>query len=346
MKKHASGPFGRQRAFTLVELLVVIAIIGILIALLLPAVQAAREAARRTQCVNNLKQLGLAMHNYHDVYNIFPKNAYGGSAFGWNGWECLSANVMLLPYIEQGPLYNQFREAPAGGWGRYHGLMKNNRLAAFICPTTGPHPNPNYNYWAGPGSHYAWCSGSSVHTAWNNAANQNGMFNVVRERRMSDVRDGLSNTIMASEFLSGDGNDARATYPTDVFYAGDGVFNAVADKFWPTQAELDAIGQAALNSPQGHLSNNGGLWGWYAHAQTLFNTAAPPNWRWPTAGGNCCPGGAHDWGWGVIPARSFHPGGVNAAFGDGSVRFISNTVDLLTYQRLGAVDDGQPVANF
>lgn len=334
----------RLHGFTLVELLVVIAIIGILIALLLPAVQAAREAARRTQCVNNLKQLALAMHNYHDVHKIFPRNAYGGSAFGWNGWECFSANVMILPYIEQAPLYDQFRQAPAGGWGVYRSLM-NRKLAAFLCPTTGEFPNPSMS-WGGPGSHYAWCSGSSVYTAWNNAANQNGMFNVSRERRMSEVRDGLSNTIMASEIISGDGNDGRATYPNDVFYAGDGVFNAVVDKFWPTQAELDAIGSAALTSPQGHRSNNGSLWAWYAHAQTLFNTAAPPNWRFPSTGGNCCPGGAHDWGWGVIPARSFHPGGVNAALGDGSVRFISNTVDLQTYQRLGAVDDGNAVTNF
>ncbi len=176
----------RRHGFTLVELLVMIAIIGILIALLLPAVQAAREAARRSQCTNNLKQLALAMHNYHDTHNIFPRNAYGCSAFGWNGWECFSANIMILPYIEQGPLYDQFRPAPAGGWGRYHSLMKNSRLAVFICPTNGPYPNPNYNYWAGPGANYAWCSGSSIYTAWNNASNQNGMFNVARERQ--DVR--------------------------------------------------------------------------------------------------------------------------------------------------------------
>jgi hypothetical protein len=193
-------------------------------------VQAAREAARRTQCVNNLKQLALAMHNYHDVHKIFPRNAYGRSAFGWNGWECFSANVMILPFIEQGPLYEEFRTAPLGAWSRYRTGPMMRKLSTFLCPSGDEFPNPTMS-WRGPGSHYAWCSGSSVHTAWNNAANQNGMFNVARERRMSDVRGGLSNTIMASEIISGDGNDGRDTFPNDVFYAGKGVFEAVVDKY-------------------------------------------------------------------------------------------------------------------
>lgn len=92
----------RSTGFTLVELLVVIAIIGILIALLLPAVQAAREAARRSQCTNNIKQLALAMHNYHDVYKIFPRSGYGGNDAGrpWNNWERFGANVPILPFVE------------------------------------------------------------------------------------------------------------------------------------------------------------------------------------------------------------------------------------------------------
>ena len=95
---------GIRGGFTLIELLVVNAIIAALIALLLPAVQAAREAARRMACTNNLKQLGLAAHNYHDVYNVFPRNY---TQVGGNAWEALSANYRLLPYLEQGPLYEQ-----------------------------------------------------------------------------------------------------------------------------------------------------------------------------------------------------------------------------------------------
>lgn len=330
-----------ERGFTLVELLVVIAIIGILIALLLPAVQAAREAARRSQCTNQLKQLALAMHNYHDVHKTFPRNSYGNP--GWNGWERLSANVSLLPFIEQMPLYEQFDLTKA--WSHNSSLMQQ-RIAAFLCPSAKPFVNTGSVSWGGPGTNYAWCSGSSVYTAGGGGdAYQNGMFNNFREHGMAEVTDGLSNTIMASEILSGDGKSGTATYPFDVFYTDDGVYSAVANKLFATSAELAAIGQAA-KSPTGDPSNNGTLWGWYAHAQSLFNTAAPPNWEYPSAGGRCCPGGAHDWGWGVIPPRSLHPGGVNAALGDASVRFISSTINTLTFQRLGARDDGNPVGEF
>jgi prepilin-type processing-associated H-X9-DG protein len=114
---------------------------------------------------------------------------------------------------------------------------------------------------------------------------------------------------------------------------------------FPTQADLNTIG-ASCQSPTGNPSNNGTLWGWYAHGQSAFNTAAPPNWQYPSCGGNCCPGGAQDWNFGIIPPRSLHPGGVNAALGDGSVRFISSTVNLQTFQRLGARNDGNPVGDF
>lgn len=131
-----------------------------------------------------------------------------------------------------------------------------------------------------------------------------------------------------------------------IFYAGDSIINAVVNRDFPTQAELDAIGNAAKNSSQGSRSNNGTMWAWYAAAQSTLTTAAPPNWVWPSAGGDCCPDGAHDWGLGIIPPRSMHPGGVNAGLGDGSVRFVSSAVDLLTFQRLGNRRDRQPLGNF
>jgi prepilin-type processing-associated H-X9-DG protein len=85
------------------------------------------------------------------------------------------------------------------------------------------------------------------------------------------------------------------------------------------------------------------MWAWYAAGQSTLTTSAPPNWEYPTAGGNCCPGGAHDWGLGIIPPRSMHSGGVNALLGDGSVRMIQNQVDLFTFQKLGNRKDGLPV---
>ncbi len=334
----------RRRGFTLVELLVVIAIIGILIALLLPAVQAAREAARRSQCVNNMKQLVLAMHNYHDTNKVFARNAFRNPA--WQGWHCFSANYRILPFMEQGPLFDQFDYTAS--WGSNQNGPMQQDLAAFHCPSASIYQGTIS--WSGPGTNYGWCSGSSVHTAWNgaNGTGQNGMFMDSKEFRMADARDGTSNTVFLSEFLSGTGtnNTASGQYPYDVFYGGDGNITAVADKNFPTQAELDVIGQGCENSPAGVRGNSGTMWAWYSHGQSLFNAAAPPNWRYPDCGGNCCPGGAHDWGWGVIPARSEHPGGVNAALGDGSVRFISETINLSTWHFLAHRQDGNPVGDF
>ncbi len=333
-----------RRGFTLIELLVVIAIIAVLIALLLPAVQQAREAARRSQCKNNLKQLALAMHNYHDIYDAFPTNY---RKVGGNAWEALSANYAILPYIEQSPLYKQ-SEANIGSWGWIYGNTMNTSLSAFKCPSSPPAPARGTvsGGWDGPGGNYGWCTGSSVETVWA-GTRFNGMMAYSVNRRMADVTDGLSNTLMASEFLSGTGQTGSAgRYPYDVFYVGNGPLTGVANRDFPTAAELTSIGTAARNSPIGFKSNNGTMWAWYAVGQSTLTTAAPPNWQYPTVGGDCCPGGAHDWGWGIFPPRSLHSGAVNGALGDGSVRTISDNVDLLTFQRLGNRSDGNPLGDF
>lgn len=166
---------------------------------------------------------------------------------------------------------------------------------------------------------------------------------------MADVTDGLSNTMLASEFLSGT-NAPQAgpgKFPFDVFYAGNNnLFNAVVNKDNPTMAELDAIGSLVKNSPAGVKSNNGTMPLWYPGGQSSLNTSATPNWRWPTAAGDCCPGGAHDWTFGIMPPRSLHSGGVNSVMGDGSVKFLRDSIDLLTFQRLGSVKDGQVLGEF
>ncbi len=345
VRRSSSGRLG----FTLVELLVVIAIIGVLVGLLLPAVQAAREAARRMQCSNNLKQLGLAMHNFHDTYGEFPKNytQVGGSA-----WHATSANFHILPYIEQNNLYEQGQSrlmdtalTPADRWNFFYGTLFNSPIPGFLCPSSpeapsrGSHPNG----WDGPGVNYGWSTGSRTETVWA-GKNFNGMISYADAMRMADVTDGLSNTLLASELLSGSGaTGTTGRYPYDFFYSSNGPFNAVVDKDFPTKVELDAIGIAARDSATGVRSNNGTLWGWYAAGQSTLTTAAPPNWEYPTTGGDCCPGGAHDWGVGIVPPRSMHPGGVNAVLGDGSVRLITETVQLLTFQRLGNRRDGQPL---
>ncbi|MBW8883396.1 MAG: DUF1559 domain-containing protein [Planctomycetia bacterium] len=355
-----SLPRGIHTAFTLVELLVVIAIIGVLVALLLPAVQSARESSRRSQCANNLKQQGLAIHNFHDGNNIFPFNY---QLIGVNAWESTSANYFILPYIEQGTLQDQFKipttaqpgqalgTPPFGAAGDaamwsfdWNGPM-NVRLKTFICPSATKAAQRAFSTWGGPGSNYGWCTGSRVQVVWVGDA-FNGIIAYQNARRMKDVSDGLSATLLASELLNGRGNNTAATYPFDVFYAGDGPFNSVRVKDFATPAELTAIGTAAKSlAGGGFLSNNGGNWSWYAAGHSTLTTAAPPNWQYPTAGGACCPGGAHDWTNGVVPARSLHPNGVNAVMGDGSVRFVNNNIDVQTWQSTGARNDGTAVNN-
>ncbi len=209
----------RTRGFTLIELLVVIAIIAILIALLLPAVQQAREAARRTQCKNNLKQLGIALHNYHDTFNCFPpahirtQSAVpaNGTLTGWRGF---SVHSMLLPYIEQAPLYssidfNTYFDGSAG-----NNTARRTPLQAFRCPSDSPFKASveigNNNYPA--------CMGPNFGQYVTPVGVRNGMFNFDVTTRMRDIVDGTTNTIAFGEQLIGD-NDNTSYRPATLSVA-------------------------------------------------------------------------------------------------------------------------------
>ncbi len=319
----------KHRGFTLVELLVVIAIIGILIALLLPAVQAAREAARRSQCTNNLKQLALAFHNYHDTYKKFPAYQYNvQGTSSWLGHGCFS---MILPYMEQTPVYDQIDWTVQ--WDNRTVQPIDTKISAFICPSDGAFPNP-----ARAGNNYMVCAGSRRDLYSTGApVKASGIFARSFESTFADIRDGSANTIMISEILKGDNNgglDMKRDFTNNLSLGTDQM---------PTQADIEAAGVACDgNATSWAQSNAGQDWGAGFPGYAAFNTIAPPNWKHIT----CCTGGTYGYACdrnGIVPPRSFHPGGVNAALGDASVRFISETVDFDNWQRLGARDDGNPV---
>ena len=188
----------RRQAFTLIELLVVIAIIAILVALLLPAVQQAREAARRSQCKSNLKQFGIAMHNYHDVHGVMPLGNFGSvhdSGTGNNAWRGFSAHAMLLPYMDQAPLYQEmdlnlrYDQAP-------NTALSNTKIAGFLCPSDLSYPSDD------SGNNYVVSAGPA--RFWTEShANSAGVFNYRKPVRFRDITDGTSNAIAASESLSG-----------------------------------------------------------------------------------------------------------------------------------------------
>ncbi len=320
----------RRRGFTLVELLVVIAIIGILIALLLPAVQAAREAARRSQCTNNLKQLALAFHNYNDTAKVFP--AYNYPITGVSSWLAHGPFTMILPYIEQQAAYDKVNWSVA--WDNTTVQPCLVKISAFNCPSDGPYPDNNY-----PGNNYMACAGSArifYNTTSPNKAS--GIFMRRRETTFSQIRDGTANTIMLSEILKGDNNNSN--YNADRDFSRQ--LNMTTDQF-PTAAEIETAGAACDAVAAGdHQSNAGRQWMGSFPGYASFNTVAPPNWTHVT----CCAGTGFGYACdrdGVVPPRSFHPGGVNIAMGDASVRFVTETVDLTTWQLMGAREDGTPV---
>jgi prepilin-type N-terminal cleavage/methylation domain-containing protein len=335
-----------RRGFTLIELLVVIAIIAILIALLLPAVQQAREAARRTQCRNSLKQIGLALHNYHDTALSFPMGFIDTqtvtTAVQDGGWAWQS---MILAQIDQAPLYNliDFRYHPFGPGMDPAGNNKracSTPLEVFKCgsddekPPTRPLNANNNGTDALATSSYMGCFGAfdgspcdiSVPPRVTTPKSNNGLFVVNETRQIRDITDGTSNVI------------------------------AVGEVAWN---DLIMIGTANHGSDRNFMYGNVGNMGGAQCDGTGANTAGAHNHLRGTRkkmNGPLIGGGLH------LAFHSSHTGGAHFLLGDGSVRFISENIDhsgtnvggMLqnlngaygTYQRLGAINDGQVVGEF
>ncbi len=311
----------RKLGFTLVELLVVIAIIGILIALLLPAVQAAREAARRSQCTNNLKQIGLALHNYHDTHKVFPPGTVDGK-----GWL---VTTFILPYVEQASLYDQLNTRHAMNLADPAQLaLARTVIPGYLCPSSQdtdptqntrlPVLNNGANYYIAV-SNYLPITGSGDIRCNTKA---NGLFYDNSNIKMAHITDGTSNTFAFTE---------RATDPKYTYWIG-GVWAGTRIQQWTNSA------------PAAPPTWYCGAYGY--EAVRFFMVATRYSWSLINLTT-----------WGYSPT-SMHPGGCNFVMADGSVHFISETIDAAnngdtttalpksTYQRLGCRNDGLPVSEF
>jgi prepilin-type N-terminal cleavage/methylation domain-containing protein/prepilin-type processing-associated H-X9-DG protein len=311
-----------RSAFTLIELLVVIAIIAILIGLLLPAVQKVREAAARLKCQNNLKQFGLALHNYHDVYGYFPQGR------GQNNSLSFSAHSRLLPFFEQQNVYNTINFAAP--WSDpSNATAAAARISTFVCPSDPMSSYPaNWaptNYRANEGTSIDFDYGISDPTGINSALTPpNGPFNMNQPQSIATITDGTSNTAAFSEHITGDFNQNVATLNADTFEPGTHPLNA--DQ---ALADCQAINPTNL-SYQG-VSNVGAPWLYGYHSTTSYWHAFPP-------GSRSC----------MYPPRristtanSGHTNGVNVCLCDGSVRFVTYSISLTTWRALGTCNVGE-----
>jgi prepilin-type N-terminal cleavage/methylation domain-containing protein/prepilin-type processing-associated H-X9-DG protein len=332
----------RRRGFTLIELLVVIAIIAVLIALLLPAVQAAREAARRIQCTNNVKQLGLALHNYHDIHNaivpprIFQLSVCGGNVF--KGCQDTPWFVLLLPQFEQGTLANAFNYSigiggPTGGGAPFGiGLLANStvfgtKIAMFQCPSDRINTFTPLGQTFTRGNYGVnWGNtqyDQGVLTTNMTANNRDSAFPLSKQVSFASVTDGLSNTVFMSEILQGSDPDVRGLVWSSL--AGAGSFGT---RFTPNSF-IDFYTGTVVPSL-----------GSTANADILPNGFCKAE---PVQGLPCL--GIGTFAYAFAGARGRHPGGVNVLMGDGSCRFIKNSVNGATWMALGSINGGEVVSS-
>jgi prepilin-type N-terminal cleavage/methylation domain-containing protein/prepilin-type processing-associated H-X9-DG protein len=334
----------RHRGFTLIELLVVIAIIAVLIALLLPAVQSAREAARRAQCTNNLKQIGIAMHNYHDQQGTLPPGVKGCC---WGTWL-----VSILPYIEQGPMWNAWnsygndryeQQGLQTGQFRYGGSVNTTvtyrRVNTYLCPTDPNNLNLPGGGWAVTCQNYVVNFGNTIITQgpylWNNirlpflgapftdmgspdsdistGAQQTSSAGTIN---FSGIPDGLSMTMMTSEILVGQGWNLHG-------FSWWGYAPQFTGLYPPNSTQPDVMQWASYCSAPN--SNPQGV--------TCVGATATPS-----SGGTWV-------GLGMVNIpRSKHPGGVNVGMCDGSVRFFKNSVNIYTFQSLASAKGNEVIS--
>ncbi|MEZ6122344.1 MAG: DUF1559 domain-containing protein [Planctomycetaceae bacterium] len=306
---HLSTGRRSARGFTLIELLVVIAIIAILIALLLPAVQQAREAARRSQCKNNMKQIVLGLHNYHDTHRLFPYGYMESGSFHLRDtWM-----QQVLPYVDQAPAYNQYQ-----GWvGQWvmdtPPAIKDLIMTVFMCPSDPS--GPAYGGGGGPRAGGKGFQGNYVVCAGNVQMNANtdsgGMFYGLSSRRMRDMLDGSSNTAFLSE---------------SIIRGQSGASWGEAGGYWGG-GRGGGYGFITLEPPNTTLPDEV-----YQCKSTTFPNAPCTSLTSYSYTRNY--------------ARSYHEGGVHLGLGDGSIRFVSENIDRTLFQYIGTRQGGEPIGEF
>lgn len=342
MTKQINSDHNRRGGFTLIELLVVLAIIGLLIALLVPAVQMVREAARKVQCANHLKQIGIALQAYHEVHEVLPfgvghDNDGPISSLGTLNDRRYSAHAMLLPYLDQVVTYNllNFDVAPFHPFvnaanddqeelaKRFHEVLNGPaaevKLSFFICPSDLSRLQSRW----GP-NNYRSCNGSS----WSGREG-NGMFGQNSSIRLSDVKDGLSNTAMFSERAKGTWDDTLID-PLSDLYNLQGV--------WTESQFIDACGsltpqtaivyQYDVESGQTWLAGNMN-WTRYNHVRTPNRTSCKNGFTWDGV---------------IMNPSSWHANGVNVLMGDGAVRFVNENINAEVWRSSGTISGGEQSA--
>lgn len=348
-----------RAAFTLVELLVVIAIIGILIALLLPAVQAAREAARRSQCTDNLKQIGIAAQNYHDAIRAFPPLATGPMTSGEistvkiNGKKSYHGQigylVLLAPYMEQTAIYSEINwtNAPQP-WNTayqpwFHEIPNLLCPSDILCPTQSSNAFNKVKYQMGH-NNYKGCLGTTVNNdQWGptNGVFQTDGFGAIS---MRDVLDGSSHTLLAGERCQGNALNRRETK------SGIALFNGFAGMGAMTGQYNTGYLVCLARAPAGALNLSGKVetvGNWYAGERWCdgasfysgFSAVIPPN------GPSCLSSDSHDREGGIFTLSSRHPGGAQACMVDGHVHFFRDDMDIMALQALGTRAGGEAVDN-
>lgn len=310
-----------RRAVTLIELLVVVGIVGLLLVLLLPAVQAARESARRMQCTANLHQLGLALHSYHVDHNQFPSSLKDRNGFQWG---FISPYGLLLPHIEQQVLFNSINfafgaaESPETPTVENH-TARRTKVNVLLCPSDGePNHSVNYRFNRGrfaarPGSVY------------------DGPFGIGIIASSASVTDGLSHTAFMSERNAGDFILSSASRIRNVKYPTTSVLAT------PISSDAEYIPLCLAAKPDAWDGKSGRYWFYFGDMNTLYNHNGPPNDSRPS----CGMGTSRDWPpIGLFQPRSLHPGSVNVLFGDGHVEAILDSIAGPVWIAMGTYDSG------